>query len=144
MKKILFSMALALMSVMVSAQSVKPYPVYCNVVGYNWFGVGKIKVELDMGRFTKGKGESLYEANGKKKKFHTMMSVLNYMGERGWKCVDTYFLSFGNDKVIHYLLEKYITSPEQMTEGLILKEESEELYLKQKEEYEKNRRDDAY
>ena len=78
-------MALALMSVMVSAQSEKPYPVYCNVVGYNWFGVGKIKVELDMGRFTKGKGESLYEANGKKKKFHTMMSVLNYMGERGWK-----------------------------------------------------------
>jgi len=145
MKKILFSMALALMSVTVSAQSEKPFPVYCNVMGYNFWGVGKVKVQLDMGRFTRGKGfESIYEPDGKKKKFHTMMSVLNYMAERGWKCIGTYFVTVGKSNVIHYLLEKYVNDPEEMKEGLILKEESEELYLKEKEEYEKNRRDDAY
>lgn len=145
MRKTILTMVMVLMSVMVSAQDKKPYPVYCNVMGYNFWGVGKVKVQLDMGRFTRGKGfESIYEPDGKKKKFHTMMSVLNYMAERGWKCIGTYFITVGNSNVIHYLLEKYVNDPEEMKEGLILKEDSEELYLKEKEEYEKNRRDDAY
>ncbi len=145
MRKTILTLVMVLMTVMVAAQDKKPYPVYCNVMGYNFWGVGKVKVQLDMGRFTRGKGfESIYEPDGKKKKFHTMMSVLNYMAERGWKCIGTYFITVGKSNVIHYLLEKYVNDPEEMKEGLILKEDSEELYLKEKEEYERNRRDDAY
>ena len=34
------------------------------------------------------------------------MSVLDYMGVRGWRCVDTYYISDGkSSRVIHYLLD---------------------------------------
>ena len=54
-------------------------PVYCNVMGYNFWGVGKVKVRLDMGD---GRFSSLYDEQGKALKFGTMMSVLDYMGVR--------------------------------------------------------------
>ena len=146
MKHLIIATLVAIASLSAMAQQKKPYPVYCNVMGYNFWGAGKVKVQLDMGRFTKGKGyESIYQPDGKKMKFHTMMAVLNYMSERGWKCVGTYFISEPTGgKVVHYLLEKYINDPEEMKEGLILREESEKLDEEEKAEYEKNRVDDLY
>lgn len=100
-------------------------PVYCNVMGYTTWGFGKIKVQLDMGDITRTKGyDAIYEANGKKKKFNTMMEVLNYMGERGWKAIGTYYITESpHHHVVHYLMEKWISDESERKEGLILKED---------------------
>lgn len=101
-------------------------PVYCNVMGYNFWGVGKVKVRLDMGD---GRFSSLYDEQGKALKFGTMMSVLDYMGVRGWRCVDTYYISDGkSSRVIHYLLEKWVSTDEEKLSGLQLQKAEDEPY----------------
>lgn len=101
-------------------------PVYCNVMGYNFWGVGKVKVKLDMGD---GRFSSLYDADGQPLKFGTMMSVLDYMSERGWRCIGTYFIGGGNSsRVIHYLLEKWVTGTEEKSSGLVLQKADDEPY----------------
>lgn len=123
----LLSLSLALvLCIGVKAQEREKRPVYCNVMGYSFFGFGKVKVQLDMGDYKYSSSrsyDSIYEENGKKKKFNTMMEVLNFMGERGWKVIGTYYITEGKSHVIHYLMEKWITDEEQRKEGLILKED---------------------
>lgn len=97
-------------------------PVYCDVMGYNFWGVGKVKVRLDIGTGI----SSLYDADGKILKFESMMTVLDYLGKRGWRCIDNYFIGEKSGRVIHYLLEKWVTSDEEKTEGLLLKNDVDE------------------
>lgn len=127
MKKVLFVIMVALMSLSANAQSVsKPYesyPVYCDLAGYNTCGYGKVKVRLDMGRKQPNKEgyESIY-AGDKKRKFNTMMEVLDYMSKRGWKVHTTYVIteSMSKQNVLHFLLEKQVTDDSQIDEGLEL------------------------
>jgi len=131
MKKVLIIFIMGLMCLGAQAQTVvnsgDKYPVYCNVMGYNSWGVGKVKVQLDLGQKTNSKGfDSLYDENGKKMKFNTMVAVLNYMGQRGWKCINTYYITKGNANVINYLLEKWVISDEEVTEGLSLQSDTDE------------------
>ena len=131
MKKVLLLLVLAFMSLCAQAQNVMQSgdknPAYCVVMGYNVWGFGKVKVQLDLGRKTNNNGfDSLYDENGKKMKFNSMVSVLNYMGQHGWRCINTYYLTKGSTNVIHYLMEKWISSDDEITEGLILKTDTEE------------------
>ena len=126
MKK-LFLLLMALWSLGVNAQSVtKPgeaYSVYCGFEGYNSWGYGKVKVRLDMGRkqINKEGYESIYDGD-KKRKFNTMMEVLDYMSKRGWKVHSTYVIteSMGKQNVLHFLLEKQVTDDSQIDDGLEL------------------------
>lgn len=141
MKKAIFIILLLIISINGYSQETEgKRPVYCNIMGYNFWGFGKVKVQLDMGDYTNNKGfDAIYEADGKKKKFNTMMEVLNYMGERGWKVIGTYYITESpGHHIIHYLLEKWIADESQRKEGLILKEDRESL-IKEKE-----REDDTY
>lgn len=134
MKKLLFVIAMVLCSLTVSAQSVVntedgKYNVYCDVMGYNFWGFGKVKVQLDMGAVADGKGafESLYDENGKKIKFNTMMDAINYMAKRGWRVHETFVVSESNglkgyQNVIHYLLEKKVSNDNEIREGLITRD----------------------
>ena len=130
MKKILFLLVMALMSLSANAQSIsKPgetYTVYCDLSCYNTWGFGKVKVRLDMGRTLPNKEgyESIYDGD-KKRKFNTMMEVLDYMSKRGWKVHSTYVIteSVGKQNVLHFLLEKQVTDDSQIDEGLELGEE---------------------
>ena len=120
------------------AQTEERHPVYCTIMGYNFWGVGKVKVQLDMGKYTNTKGfDSLYDTDGKKMKFNTMMGVVNYMGERGWKCIGTYYVTRGSGNVVHYLMEKQVSSPDEITEGLILREDVEPIVEDTKKKREK-------
>ena len=127
MKKVFFIMMMALMSLGTHAQSVtnpgEKYPVYCDLMGYNAWGFGKVKARLDMGRTQPNKDdyEYIYDG-GKKRKFNTMMEVLDYMAKRGWSVHSTYVVSEGMSKqnVIHYLLVKMVSSDSQIDEGLEL------------------------
>ena len=119
---------MALMSLCTQAQSVnqpgEKYPVYCSVKGYNFWGVGKVKVQLDLGYKTSN-FETLLDENGKQIKFNTMMEVINYMAKRGWELDQVCFFTEGMTKtnVANYILKKYITDDEQIREGLKTQED---------------------
>ena len=65
--------------------------------------------------------ESIYDGD-KKRKFNTMMEVLDYMSKRGWKVHSTYVIteSMGKQNVLHFLLEKQVTDDSQIDDGLEL------------------------
>ena len=128
MKKILFIAARALLSITADAQSVVnveggKYPVYCEVMGYNTWGFGKVKARLDMGRSQPNKDdyEYIYDG-GKKRKFNTMMEIIDYMAKRGWSVHSTYVVSegIGKQNVLHFLLVKYVSSDSEIDDGLEL------------------------
>lgn len=127
-KKIVMALLLAMLTLGVNAQTVSKtedgkYNVYCTVVGYNSFGFGKLKVMLDMGYSTKNEN-SLYGEDGNKIKFNSMMEVLDYMGKRGWKLVNTYYITMNpKQNVVHYVLEKRVANDSEKTEGLTIKPE---------------------
>lgn len=128
MKKIFMLMVTVLMCISMSAQSVVKtedgkYDVYCKVEGYNLFGVGKLKVMLDMGYNTENKN-SLFDENNKKIKFNSMMEVLDYMSKRGWKLVNTYYLTASTKQdVVNFILKKRVSKDEEKTEGLNIQSE---------------------
>lgn len=132
MKKVGFVLLMLVASIGVQAQSVcgavdGKYPVYCTVMGYNNWGIGKVRVVLDMGdnKSMKSYYQSLFDMTGKKLRFNTMMSVLDYMGKRGWKVRGTYYITESKLKnVVHYLLEKYVSDDSEKTEGLTLRTDS--------------------
>lgn len=128
MKRVLI-IIMALVCMTVSAQTNEgKRPVYCTIMGYNAFGFGKVKVQLDMGDYAYHSSrsyDSLFDESGKKMKFNTMVEVLNYMGERGWRLVDSYPLTIGRSNVLHYVMEKWIKDESERKEGLILKEDKE-------------------
>lgn len=123
MKKVFILMAFVVAVCCAQAQSVnqpgEKYPVYCSVKGYNFWGVGKVKVQLDLG-YKSNSFESLLDENGKKIKFNTMMEVINYMAKRGWELDQVCFFTEGMTKtnVANYVLKKYITDDSQIREGL--------------------------
>lgn len=127
-KRIVFAFLFVMLAFGMNAQSVTntedgKYSVYCNVVGYNFLGIGKVKVMLDMG-YSSGQLNSLYDERGKKIRFNTMMQVLDYMAKRGWRLVNTYYVSASQTQnVVNYVMEKRVTSDEQKTEGLTIKPE---------------------
>lgn len=126
MKKLLFSMVFFMLALGMNAQSVVPtedgkYPVYCTVEGYNFLGIGKVKVMLDMG-YSSGQLNSLHDDKGKQIKFNTMIQVLDYMAKRGWRLVNTYYVSASQTQnVVNYVMEKRVSNDSQKTEGLNLK-----------------------
>lgn len=98
----------------------KPYMTYCDVMGYNNWGIGKLKVILNFGDNAKNEC-SIYGEDGKKVKFNTMMEVLDYMAKRGWTLKQTYYITEGKANVVHYVMEKTITEDKQIEEGLIVR-----------------------
>lgn len=120
MKKILLILLLALSASSFAQQSQpieKERPVYCDVMAYNFWGVGKVRVIIDLGADRNG---TILTEDKKAMKFNSIIDVLNYMSKLGWHVKDSYYLSeeVSKQKVLHYLLEKMITDDEQITEGI--------------------------
>lgn len=131
MKKFLVMMAIIFMAIGARAQSTiqsedGKYPVYCDLKAYNFWGVGKVKVMLDMGAVSNGGGsfESLYGEDGKQIKFNTVMAAVNYMAKKGWILDKTYYVTEAAGRaVIHYVLVKRVKSDDEIRAGLITKDE---------------------
>lgn len=131
MKKIILFLAIIFMAIGAKAQSTiqsedGKYPVYCDLKAYNFWGVGKVKVMLDMGAVSNGGGsfESLYGEDGKQIKFNTVMAAVNYMAKKGWILDKTYYVTEGAGRaVLHYVLVKRVKNDSEIREGLITKEE---------------------
>lgn len=131
MKKIILILAIIFMAIGARAQSIiqsedGKYPVYCDLKAYNFWGVGKVKVMLDMGAVSNGGGsfESLYGEDGKQIKFNTVMAAVNYMAKKGWILDKTYYVTEGAGRaVLHYVLVKRVKNDSEIRAGLITKEE---------------------
>lgn len=131
MKKIILILAIIFMAIGAKAQSTiqsedGKYPVYCDLKAYNFWGVGKVKVMLDMGAVSNGGGsfESLYGEDGKQIKFNTVMAAVNYMAKKGWILDKTYYVTEGAGRaVLHYVLVKRVKNDDEVRAGLITKEE---------------------
>ena len=131
MKKIILFLAIIFMAIGAKAQSTiqsedGKYPVYCDLKAYNFWGVGKVKVMLDMGAVSNGGGsfESLYDEDGKQIKFNTVMAAVNYMAKKGWILDKTYYVTEGAGRaVLHYVLVKRVKNDNEIREGLITKDE---------------------
>lgn len=131
MKKIILILAIIFMAIGARAQSTiqsedGKYPVYCDLKAYNFWGVGKVKVMLDMGAVSNGGGsfESLYGEDGKQIKFNTVMAAVNYMAKKGWILDKTYYVTEGAGRaVLHYVLVKRVKNDNEIREGLITKDE---------------------
>lgn len=131
MKKIILILAIIFMAIGAKAQSTiqsedGKYPVYCDLKAYNFWGVGKVKVMLDMGAVSNGGGsfESLYGEDGKQIKFNTVMAAVNYMAKKGWILDKTYYVTEAAGRaVIHYVLVKRVKNDDEIRAGLITKDE---------------------
>ena len=104
----------------------EPYKVYCEIIGQSHSLSNKVDVELDFGQasaFWTG-DRSLYDENGKKIKFNSMLDAANYMGRRGWDLEIAYpvvSISGGDSgsPEYHWVMSKMVTTEAQITEGLM-------------------------
>ena len=99
----------------------KEYQVYCDIMGYNAMGIGKLKVILDLGDNSKNYC-SLFDETGKKIKFNSMVEVIDYMSKRNWTLHSTCSVQ----NVIHFIMMKTVTDDRQITEGMIVRKEGDD------------------
>lgn len=107
-----------MLSVTSIAYAQKTHPAYCEVMAYNFWGVGKVYITIDLGAERNG---TICDDNQKPVKFNSHIDALNYMSKLGWRVKDTYFLSELKDKVLHFLLVKDVTDDSQISEGIYVK-----------------------
>ena len=65
----------------------EPYKVYCEITGQTHLLSSKVDVELDFGQAYSfwSSDRRLYDENGKKIVFNSMLDAANYMARRGWE-----------------------------------------------------------
>ena len=103
----------------------EPYKVYCEIIGQSHALTNKVDVELDFGQASKfwTGDRSLYDENGKKIKFNSMLDAANYMGHRGWDLEVAYpvvgFSAGSSDSPeYHWVMSKMVKDDSEITEGL--------------------------
>ena len=82
---------------------------YVEIVGSSKMTSNKLTISLDFGQENKvfsNKDTDLRDEDGKKKTFNSMIDALNFMSKNGYKFIDSYALSTGNQSVYHYLLRR--------------------------------------
>ena len=113
MKKIILLMAVILMGLTATAQSLEQpekIKVYCEVmcVQYNLFKQD-VNALVDFGLADKAKyanGWIYNTENDKKQSFASPMSVFAYMAKRGWEYMDAIIVTEGKSNVWHFILTK--------------------------------------
>ncbi|WP_417237185.1 MULTISPECIES: hypothetical protein [Flavobacteriaceae] len=116
MKKL--SLLLALFSfISLFSQTVNDVPLkdidveYLQIVGTSKLLSDKVIIEIDFGQnttfFATSRKETVVkDENGKNLKFNSMIDALNYLTKHGFKFVQAYAISIGNQNVYHYLMRK--------------------------------------
>lgn len=104
-------------------EAIETIRVYAELLGHgtNVLGLNKnVKVTIDLGQYQSSwKISKLQDEHGKDIKFNSMVAAMNYMGERGWKFVQTYVVTDNSGKhVYHWLMYKDISNDSDILEGL--------------------------
>ena len=123
--KVLLIMLLLGACSVIKAESSETMRVYAELLGSgtNFLGLNKnVKVTVDMGQpQSTFKSYTLQDENGKDIKFNSMVAAMNYMGQRGWKFIQSYTITHGKNLVYHWLMYKDIDDVDQVMEGLNVK-----------------------
>lgn len=101
------------------------YPVYCTVMMYNFWGVGKVKCTVDFGNSNTWEKawKRIDDENGDPIKFTSNMAAINYLAKRGWELDKTVFLGSGKNNVLHYILKKMVRSDDEILQGLHVRDD---------------------
>ena len=109
--KIVLTLLFMLSSVFLFGQT----EAYCMIVGSKVLLKKKVTVQVDFGQGINGwkpKESMLKNSKGKPIKFESMIDALNYMSSQGWRFVDAYALTVGNQNVYHWIMSKAIDGEE--------------------------------
>ena len=98
-------------------QKTEQYNVYCEVTVRNSGMDSFINITFDFG-LTRYPNALLYDEKGQPVKFRSPMDAVNYLGERGWRLVTSYYSDDVKGQVRHYILEKRVSNRQQMEKGL--------------------------
>lgn len=117
MKRIFTIVAALMMVALLAAQ--KPYTAYCSMSGGSYS-------QVDYGQESLVKN-TLVDEDGKPIYFNSVVGMLNYMSERGWEFIaplttvesSDVFGEFEVSSDTKWLFKKEVTSPEEVTEGLM-------------------------
>ena len=127
MKKFLFSLMIAMMSITSFAQT---HRYYCEVKGIEKDITPGLKIIFDFG--TKASYDiwgdlssklKFVNENGEEIKFNSMVDAANYMVEKGWQFQQAYSSAYGGHPVIHWIFYKDAESFEKAKEGILTKED---------------------
>lgn len=127
MKKLLL---LSFLAISLSATS-QTRTAYCDMMATNFWGGRNVYIILDFGSLAYG---TINNEDGTSMKFSGIVDALNYMAQLGWSIRDTYYISEGKDKVLHYLLEKTVQEDSQILDGLLI-QSKERKDKREKEPY---------
>lgn len=116
MKKQILTLVFAIFSIGAMAQTVNDVPIekienrYIEIVGIQK-GLFKrtVKIHIDFGQRNRAftnKDVKVLDKDGKTMEFNSMMDVLNFFSNYGYKLADSYGLTMGNSNVLHYVMEK--------------------------------------
>lgn len=80
---------------------------YCEVLGMTGVFSSKVTINIDYGEAKSvWKDNRLKNEDGSVKKFNSMIDALNFMGSDGWKLVNAFPITIGNQNVYHYVFKK--------------------------------------
>jgi hypothetical protein len=105
MKKI--SIFVFLLFAFVSNAQSEKVEQYCEVLGMNGAFSSKVTITIDYGDAKSvWKDNRVKNEDGSVKKFNSMIDALNFMGSEGWKLVNAFPVTSGNQNVYHYVFKK--------------------------------------
>ncbi len=98
----------------VLAQDSTKVEQYCEVVATGRLLSNKVTIDIDY-----GEGRSIWKDHrlrtdeGKLKKFNSVIDAINYLGKDGWKLVNAFPISTGNNPTVyHYVFRKEFNKSE--------------------------------
>lgn len=120
MKKQILLVALLALALLAFSQETPKF-AYCQIVGHaNMMGT-KVTVEIDYGDPKRWAEDTrLRDAEGKLRKFNSMIDALNYMGKQGWEFEQAYTVTMGNTNVYHYLMKKPFEDLDENIQKIIM------------------------
>lgn len=123
------SVSIANAQTLVESQKSEPSrqsKVYCELLGTQKILSLKVNVEVDFGQnpYT---NSNLVDENGKKITFNSMIDAMNYMGNFGWEFESAYIITHGSINVYHWLLSKYVSNGENISDGFTTKRQFKDM-----------------
>lgn len=113
MKPVLITLLLFL-SLSAHAQDSTKVEQYCEVVATGRLFSNKVTIDIDYGEERSiWKDHRLRTDEGKLKKFNSVIDAINFLGKDGWKLVNAFPISTGNNPTVyHYVFKKEFNKSE--------------------------------
>ena len=80
---------------------------YCQLMATQRLLSNKVTIDIDFGdEKSYWKDSRLTTADGKVKKFNTIIDAMNYMGQAGWTFISVYPVHMGSTDIFHFAFKK--------------------------------------